>query len=669
MRPSIRHLGTLALLLGAVFPGLHADEGMWTFDNLPVEQMKSKYGFAPDQAWLDHIRLSALRFPGGSGSFISPDGLVLTNHHVGHDYILQVSDKDHDYIRDGFVARGRALEIPVPGLVLKCLVSSENITPRVEKAVSGGQSYREAVASVLAEEASRTSFSCEPVSLYQGGEDWIYRYKVFTDVRLVMAPEYEISAFGKDWDNFSYPRHDLDFSLWRVYENGEPYHPAHHLQWSSKGVAYGDMTFVVGHPGLTSRLETLAQIQFRRDVQNPLMVRSLDRQRKALRVFSAQNIERARLASAEIMSTENSFKVYEGELLMLRDKDALAKVQKSEELLRAAVLKDPKLNALAGLSWSHIDGILEKRKALAKEEQLFLGRWRSLVRGPLEWALWALSAPDDVLMKGSSGLEIQNREMEIGVLGTGMREALEELGPKHPLVKAILEGGLPEDVARKTLTDTALLDPVSRKALLEGGTKAIQESRDPLLQLARKVQPFLQKTRQEMQRLASAAAEENLRIAKARFAIYGRSVYPDATFTLRFSYGALATYPENGTLAQPFTTFGGLFDRADAWGPTAENGSWALPPRWIQRRAALNPSTPYNFITSNDIIGGNSGSPVLDQKGELVGLAFDGNLESHLGRFTYNPVNNRCLCVDTRAIVEALAKVYDAEALVQEIRH
>ncbi|HNX95127.1 MAG TPA: S46 family peptidase [Holophaga sp.] len=661
-------LAALSALLVLGVPALRADEGMWTFDNVPVNKIQAKYGFTPDQAWLDHVRLSALRFPHGTGSFVSADGLVLTNHHVGHDFILQVSSKEHDYIKDGFVARARTEEIRVPGLELKCLVSCENITAQVLKAQKAGKTVREASEALAKEEAAKTGLSCEAVNLYQGGQFWVYRYRVFTDIRLVMAPEYDIAAFGKDWDNFTYPRHDMDFSMWRVYENGQPFRPEHFLKWTEKGAAYGDLTFVVGNPGRTSRLETLAQIEYKRDVMNPLLVRTLDRQRKALHAFAARDAESARLVSADLMSIENAYKVYAGETSLLKAPGALDAVHKAEERLKGAVAKNAELSASAGESWTRIVRALKDRKTFAAEELILVSRNRALVRGPVEGALRLVRAGDDTATRALPDLDIQNLELEIAQLASGLKEAVDELGSAHPLVKALLGSETPEGAARRILTDTKLLDPVQRKALQAEGERAVAASNDPLLVFARTLSPWQEKVQDRARTLDATIARQNQAIAQARFAVYGTSLYPDATFTLRLSYGALETYPQNGTLAQPFTTFGGLFDRADAWGPKAESGSWALPARWLQRRGTVNPSTPYNFITTNDIIGGNSGSPVLDRNAELVGLAFDGNSESHLGRFTYNPANNRCLCVDARAILEALAKVYDAPALVSELQ-
>jgi len=431
-----------------------------------------------------------------------------------------------------------------------------------------------------------------------------------------MSPEYGVAAFGKDWDNFSWPRHDLDFSLFRVYENGKPYHPAHHLAWSREGVAYGGMTFTVGHPGRTSRLETLAQMEAKRDVADPLLIRTLDRTRKALHAFAAKGEEQARQVSSEIMGIENAYKVYSGELTGLRDAEAMARVAAAEKELRARVDADSKLKALAGESWTKIEQALVEQRAQSKDELAgrSLGQLKALAKEPF-------TAKSDCMLRAS----LQNLR--------------EELGAAHPLVKA-LDG-----------------EPDGAK-LLERITKG----------LPAEVTDALEKARARAKTTQALLSEHLARIAKARFAVYGTSTYPDATFTLRLSFGAVETYPSAGTLAQPFTTFAGMYDRAAAWGPKAEDGSWEVPARWQQRQGKLDLFTPYDFITTNDIIGGNSGSPVVDRKGELVGLAFDGNIESNAGRYYYDGRVNRCLCVDGRAILEALAKVYDAQNLVTEIR-
>jgi len=680
-------LTALALLL--VLPALRADEGMWTFDNLPTKKLAEKYGWAPDQAWLDHVRLSAVRFPGGSGSFVSKDGLVLTNHHVGHGWTQSVSDAKHDYVKNGFVALNRDQEIKVPGLALYTLLEMENVTEQVEKAVPAGaddqaaaKAKSAALAALAKEQTAKTGLDCQPVSLYQGGQVWIYRYKKHTDVRLVMSPEYGVAAFGKDWDNFSWPRHDLDFSLFRVYENGKPYAPAHHLTWSPKGVQYGDLTFTVGHPGRTSRLETLAQMEAKRDVTNPLTIRALDRTRTALHAYAAKGEEQSRQVSAQLMGTENGYKVVTGETAGLRDKEAMARVAAAEQDLRAKVAADPKLKALAGDSWTKIEEAVAQQKTLAREgflasalrgevlgTALALTRYASELQKPAEQrppqyrdekGLTAIKAR----LKGEEPVEI---EQETLVLQSALTSAQLELPADHPLLLALLGGKSPEAAAKAMVAGTRLLDLKARAVLLEGEPKAILESADPALVLARQLAPKLEEVQKKQQALQAVISEHLTKIAKARFAVYGTSTYPDATFTLRLSYGTVATYPSAGTLAQPFTTFAGLYDRAAAWGPKAEQGSWELPQRWLERREKLNLFTPYNFISSNDIIGGNSGSPVVDKRGELIGLAFDGNIESNAGRYYFDSRVNRCLSVDARAIVEALDKVYEAKHLVAEL--
>jgi hypothetical protein len=680
-------LTALALLL--VLPALRADEGMWTFDNLPTQKIQAKYGWTPDQAWLDHVRLSAVRFPGGSGSFVSKDGLVLTNHHVGHHWTQSVSDAQHDYVKNGFVAVDRDHEIKVPGLALFTLLEMENVTGRIEQAVPAGsddqaaaKAKSAALAALVKEQSEKTGLDCQPVSLYQGGQVWIYRYKKHTDVRLVMSPEYGVAAFGKDWDNFSWPRHDLDFSLFRVYENGKPYAPAQHLTWGQKGVNYGDLIFTVGHPGRTSRLETLAMMEAKRDVTNPMTIRALDRGRAALHAYAAQGEEQSRSVSGEIMGMENGYKVFVGETNGLKDKEAMAKVAAAEKELRAKVAADPKLKALAGDSWTKIEEAVEQQKLLARE-----GFFASILRGdvlgsamPLYRYAVEMQKPADqrlpqyrdeatiASMKTRlKGAPATPKDQELLAIQGAMISAQQELTDEHPLVKILLGGKSPEVAAKELLAGTKLMDQAARAALVDGDPKAILESTDPALVLAGKLVPRLDPVQKKQQATQAVISEHLTRIAKARFAVYGTSTYPDATFTLRLSYGAIATYPSAGTLAQPFTTYAGMYDRAAGWGPKAEDGSWELPTRWVERRDKLNLYTPYNFISTNDIIGGNSGSPVVDKRGELVGLAFDGNIESNAGRYYFDARVNRCLSVDARAIVEALDKVFDAKRLVTEL--
>nr|WP_320132265.1 S46 family peptidase [uncultured Holophaga sp.] len=660
-------LRTLALSgLALSLSSLRAEEGMWTFDHPPLEAMQTRYGFSPDQAWLDHVRLSALRFPGGSGSFISADGLVLTNHHVGHSWIQKVSTPGHNLIRDGFLAPDRSGELPVPGLELRCLVAMEDQTRAVGARIPLGATEdeaahlkKEAVAELLRERNGRGELAWEAVDLYQGGETWLYGYRVFRDVRLVMAPEFGIAAFGGDWDNFSYPRHDLDFALFRVYEKGQPYHPAEHLAWSRQGIRRGGMTFTIGHPGRTSRLETLAQMSYLRDVLNPMLIRVLEGREATLKAFARRGPAQALEVSSQLLGAANSLKVFRGETEGLHNPTAMARIRAAELELRAAVHADARLAPTTERAWETIQATLESRKEIQAAEVLLHHRYRSLLRGPLERALqlWRRETPR------SQPLDIP---LETALLAQGLSDARTLLGPTHPLVEGLLEGLSPEQAAGRAIADTRLGEAAYARSL-ETDARLRETSRDPLLRMARLIDPFEREIASRRDHADATLAAWNTRIARARFAVRGKVDYPDATFTLRLSYGSVQPCPQAGTLVQPFTTFGGLFDRADSWGPEAEDGSWHLPERWQTARSALNLSTPYNFISSNDIIGGNSGSPVVDRNAELVGLAFDGNITSLPGRYYYDGELNRCVSVDARGILEALSKVYRADALVAEI--
>ncbi|BDU71850.1 S46 family peptidase [Mesoterricola silvestris] len=681
---------SLLLPLAAILacaPGLRADEGMWTFDNLPVQKLKADYNFTPDQAWLDHVRLSSLRFPGGSGSFISADGLVLTNHHVGRGSVQQLSSKEHDYIRDGFIAATRGEELKVPGLELYTLMAMENVTDRVNKAVKPGSDDKEALKArkdelgkITKEIQDRTGLTAEAVTLYAGGEYWMYQYKKHTDVRLVMAPEQQIAFFGGDSDNFTYPRHNLDFTLFRVYEDGKPYHPAHHLNWTKTGVKNGDLTFVVGHPGSTERLGTSAQMAFAGGFSLPMRIKGMERQRQALLDYAKLSPENKRQVGSTIFGLENGIKAMNGYLAGLKDQEAMARIAKAEATLKAKVAADRDSDA-AG-SWDAIEKALEVQKALFQESQALnarsgaayesalLGHALTLVRLAEESAKPSdqrLEEYRDTRLEGVRKRLLVNRPfypaLETAMFTFGLTESA-----GTPLVASILGGRTPAEFAKAAVDGSRLNDPAVRKALVEGGKKAIDASQDPMIVLARKIDGPNREFRRKLEdQVTSVLAEHGGRIAKARFKAYGKSVYPDATFTLRMTYGPVASYPANGTHIQPFTTLGGLYDRAAAWGPEAENGAWSLPKRWIENRSKVNPDTPFVFAHAVDIIGGNSGSPVIDRKGDLIGLIFDGNIESLPGHFFYDGKVNRGIAVDARAILESLDKVYADKPIVHEI--
>ena len=686
----------LVAFLAALFAttALRADEGMWTFDNLPLKQLKEKYAFEPGKEWLDHLRLASLRFPGGSGSFVSAEGLVLTNHHVVRGFVQRLSTREHDLLKDGFVAADREQEKKVPGLELLMLVSMENISERVAKAGQAAKTEAEALRAreretqkAREELRTQTGRTVEPVTLYQGGEIWLYTYRKFTDVRLVMAPELAVARFGGDFDNFTYPRHHLDFSLMRVYEGGKPYKPEAFLTWSKGGLNAGDLALVTGHPGTTNRLWTTAQMEYARDFGTPLQIDSSEHRRAVLDSFAQRNFEARALVGGQIYSIDNGLKATRGYLAALKDAEAMKAVENAEKELKAKVAKDPKLKAMAGNSWNLVQKALGESRKLALEQMLvntrgseLLGIALHLVRLPVEVGkpeAKRLSEYADAALTPLKTRLTQARpnpfsaELETHLFTEGLKEAQAKLGKEHPFIKVILGGRSPEEVAKGVVSGTKLQDPAEVKRLLEGGAAAMEGCMDPMVVLARKLDPLQRQLRERSERLVEGPLREHAaRIARARFAIYGKDTYPDATFTLRLSYGTVKDYPANGTQVQPFTTMLGLFDRFEGWGGSHFNldrDTWRLPARWTERKEKLDLRTPYNLITTNDIIGGNSGSPLVDRKGELVGLAFDGNIESLGGRYYYDGRVNRTVCVDARAIREVLAKIYDAGHLVQEL--
>jgi len=668
---------------------------MWPFDRIPTDQLRAAYGFVPDPAWLEHLRKATVQFGDeGTGCFVGKEGLVLTNQHVAHGYLQQLSTGDRDLVKQGFVAVDRARELRVPGLFLRVLVSTKDLTAEAARAMKPGMSFQEAeearqqvLEEIRRQEAKRTALSCDLVAFHGGSEHWLYRYEVFEDVRLAMAPEYDVAAFGKEWDNFTYPRHDLDFALFRVYRDGRPHRPGESLMIQPKGARNGELTFVAGHPGRTSREETLIEVDYRRRVLNPLTVQTLERRLKALGTFAARSPEHARRVSTDFQEASNFLKVYQEELRSLQSRDRMMQLQDREQRWAVRVRMNPALKDLAGQSWTTLMRLFEQQEAIAKEYQLMHRIYCSLERGPLYRALQLVRlitespVPEPRRLEGYSEAEAQSlrqelmhpepldRELETLLLEAGLEETQAWLGDTHPLVKALLLGRAPDGAAEQALRETRIDDPAFVKALLEGGETALRKSRDPLVLMARTLDPRSREIKRRHDALALQIDGQNTRIARARYALEGPSTYPEADFTLRLSYGALKPYPAQGTLQPPFTTFGGLFDRADAWGPEAEGGSWALPQRWLDRRSALSPSTPLNFVTTHDITGGSSGSPVVNTHGELVGLVFDGNLESIPGRFYYDAATNRCIAVDVRAILESLVKVYNAEALAKELTH
>jgi hypothetical protein len=660
--------------------------------------MKEIYGFVPDQAWLEHLRLSSVSLGGCSASFVSADGLVLTNHHCGRGSIQALSSKEKDYIKFGFLARTREEEIKLPNATWRTLIRTENVTDQVATVVKPGMTEQQAAEArqkflehLRVELDKKEGLTYQVVNLYQGGETWMYGFKTYRDIRLVAAPEQAIAFFGGDPDNFTYPRHNLDFCLFRVYEDGKPYHPPHHFKWSQGDLKIGDLTFVVGNPGRTLRLQTSAQTRLDRDFNVPNAIKASERTREILLEYGARSPEHSRQVGSLIFGVENGLKANRGALVGLKDADAMKRLEDAEKELRAKVAKDAKLNASAGPSWSRIEQALKQQTSLALEvrhvgsvrsttlaqalglvrffEQEALAVDKRLAEFKSDAALKSARERLSQTPRGMMGASF-NPEQEILLFTRGLEDAAKELGAAHPFVKAVLGGKAPAEVAKAAVEGSKLREAEFRKTLLEGGRKAIAESTDPMLVLARKIEPLALALRRKQDAIQAVLTENGAKIAKARFEVFGKSKYPDATGSLRLSFGSVTTYPANGTLVQPFTTFLGLYDRHEGWGGNAakaHNGAWTLPQRWLDAKSKLKLDTPFNFITNNDIIGGNSGSPVLNAKGELVGLVFDGNIESNAGRYFFDPKVNRAVSVDSRAILEALEKVMDAPHLVKEI--
>ncbi|MDZ7289120.1 MAG: S46 family peptidase [candidate division KSB1 bacterium] len=674
---------TLAFI-GAAMP----DEGMWTFDNPPLKQLKEKYGFEPTPEWLDHVRLSSVRFnDGGSGSFVSPRGLVLTNHHVALGQLQKVSTPQKNYVADGFFAKTAAEELKCPDLELNVLMSMENVTARVLAVVKPGMDDKAALEARKAEIAKiekksleATGLRSDVVTLYQGGEYWLYRYKKYTDIRLVFAPEQQIAFYGGDPDNFTYPRHDLDMALFRVYENDKPVESKHYLKWSAKGAADGELVFVSGHPGSTNRLSTVAQLEMQRDYFYPLNLQALKRRLEVLRRYSALGPEEARQAARQIFGIENSIKAITGEYNGLLDNKIFEKKQKEESDFRAQVASKPELEKEYGQAWDMIAVAQKKQLEMLKPLRFRSLRGSSMASNALTIVRYVaeVKKPDGQRLDGFHDSQLESLkfrlfspapvypQLEEMMLTDGLQESLDELGPNDPFIQAVLNGRSPAEVAKELITGTKMGDPAFRKSLVEGGEAAVAASTDPMIVVARKIDPIGRELRKWVEdNVESVATTASEKIGKARFAVYGKSVNPDATFTLRLSYGVVKGYPMNGTKAPSKTTFYGLYDRYYSFDMQPP---FHLPQRYVERKDKLDLSTPLNFVTTNDIIGGNSGSPVINKNAELVGLVFDGNIESLVGRFVYNEENNRCVAVHSAAMIEALRKLYDAGALADELQ-
>ncbi len=680
-----------ALFLVAPLSGLtaRADEGMWPFNQVPREEIKRKYGFEITDEWLKKAQMASVRFPNGSGSFVSPDGLVLTNYHIIEDEVGKLSTAERDYAKTGFVARSREQELKLPGYELNQLVSIEDVTERVNAAVKPNMSAadaagarRAATSQIEAESTKATGLKSDVVTLYQGGRYNIYRYKKYTDVRLVFAPEFQAAFFGGDPDNFNFPRFNIDMGLVRVYENGQPLKVDNYFKWSKAGAKEGDLVFVSGHPGSTERLNTVAHLMFLRDTGLPLILRSLERRRDVLKKYMAGGEEQTRRAQSELNSVENSIKVIKGRIDGLQDASLLAHKQKEEAALQKAVMSDAKRRAEYGDAW---EAISTARKGLAAYERdrrmlelaaafntTLFGYARTLVRlaeenektneKRLPEFTDARRSSLESSLYSSAPIYTDFEKLKLADSLGFMREVYSE---KHPLVKKVLVGKTPEARAAELIDGTKLKDVEFRKQLAAGGKEAIAASNDPLIQLARSIDAEARASRKRYEEeVISVERAAYGKIARALFEKEGTNLYPDATFTLRLSYGAVKGYMENGKQVPWFTTLGGLYERSMKFN---QRFPYSLPSRWIEEKDEVELKTPFNIISTNDIIGGNSGSPLFNKDLELVGLVFDGNIQSLVGNFYYDEAVNRTISVDARGMLEVLSEIFDAERIVDEL--
>jgi hypothetical protein len=595
------------------------------------------------------------------------------------------STAEHDYLRDGFYAATQDQEMKTPDLEVNVLVGMQDVTTRVQGAAKGiaddaaALKARDAeIATIEKESKDKTSLRSDVVTLYNGGEYWLYQYKAYTDVRLVFAPEEQAAFFGGDPDNFTYPRYDLDMALYRVYENGKPLDTENYLKWNPKGAAPGDLVFVSGHPGSTSREDTVAELMMEREIRGPAIVEYLQRRIDAAQEFGKQSADNKEKVESTIFFLQNSLKVYVGRQEALSDKAILAKKQAEEDDLRAKVKADPELEKEYGDAWDEIAKAVDLAKPEFKK-QLFRRGDSQLFTLAMEIVQYVaeVKKPDGERLPQyhEAGLDSLRYQMMspapvyLAVEKMFMKNALnlvkEQLGADDAYLQAIVQGGDIDKTVDALVDGTKLADPAFRKSLLDGGEAAIAASNDPMIAAARRADPVWRANYVYMRdKVSSVFDAGGEKLGKARFAVYGKNAYPDATFTLRLSYGTVDGFPYNGTIAPPFTTFYGLYDRAASF---SDKAPWNLTPKEEAARDKLDLAKPVDFVTTNDIIGGNSGSPVVDRDGELVGLIFDGNIESLAGDFVYDGTKNRGVAVHSAGMLEALRKIYGVGALADEL--
>ena len=684
-----RQLGLLCIL--ALFcAAARADEGMWLFNSPPTALLKSKYNFDATPAWLEHLQKAAVRFDnGGSGSFVSPRGLVMTNQHVGTDCVQNLSSQAHDYVKTGFYAHSETEELKCPSLELDVLMNVEDVTARVNSAVAAGatpeaaeKARRAAMNTIEKESLDKTGLRSDVITLYNGGEYQLYRYKKYTDVRLVFVPEKEAAFFGGDPDNFEYPRYDLDICFFRVYEKGQPARTPDYLKWSEHGARDGELIFVAGNPGSTSRLDTVRHLEFIRDRSNPWGLALLFRRETLLRVYSERSSENRRRAEDELLEVQNSRKAYVGMQAGLQDPALMAEKKAQESKLKAAVDRDPKLQAAYGNAWDEVSATLQALDriyvdlSLLESGQAFNSKLFQIARTLVRLAEES-QKPNDARLREYSESNLPSvkeellsdapiyDDLEALKLGDSLGMYAEMKGMQDDLVVKVLAGKSPDERAEELVRGTKLKDVAERKRLLHGGMQAIQASTDPMIALARLVDPEARRLRSIYDNQVNEPRRQAYaKIAQARFALYGNNVYPDATFTLRLAFGEVKGYEEDHKPIPWMTTMQGAFAHA---AQHDNEPPFQLPASWVKQKNQLDASTPLDFVNTADIIGGNSGSPVVNRSGDLVGIIFDGNIQSLVLDYIYTDQQARAVAVHSSGIAEALKKIYRADRLVSEL--
>ena len=664
------------------FSTAKADEGMWLFNALPKKQLASKYKFEPTQEWIDHVMLSSVRFnSGGSASFVSSNGLVLTNHHVAADTLFKLSTPEHNYNEDGFLAKTFQDEIPATDLELNQLISIEDVTAKVNEAVKSDmapadafKARQAAMAQIEKESLDKTGLRSDVVTLYGGGRYHLYRYKKYTDVRLVWAPEAASAFFGGDADNFEYPRYCLDVTLFRVYEDGKPAKIDHYLKMDPNGAKDGDLVFVSGNPGRTRRILTSDAVEYQRDTALPRTLNMLRRREIALQQYGLEGPEQTRRGRDDLFGVQNSRKAYTGMLSGIQDPTFVESKRKSEQEIFNTLKSDPKLTGLSG-AWDTIRQLQDKRREMILKSASL----RTQLSGFAEKIV--LMATEDTKPSAQRLREFRDSarqsleqelfsevpvydDLERSLLADELSRLAEDRGGNDPLVKTVLAGKSPRARAAEIIAGTKLGNAEARKALAKQGLDGIKNSTDPLVDLIRKMEPEYRKLREATEAIDEQERQAYAKVTEAKFAVGGDSVYPDATFTLRLSYGAVSGYESNGKQIPSSTKLGGAFEHEKVH---LEKDPWVLPKSWHAAKDKINPDTPFNFVSTCDIIGGNSGSPVVSRDGAMVGIIFDGNIESLPGDFYYSDKQARSVSVHIAGVLEAMRKIYQAGHLADQM--